>query len=99
MPKWDRTRREEIAADVAELAELERLLAGLPEELVIAYALRSGRASAAQYRLRMFASLRAMKGLIEEIGEMPVSVGRAKLMNALGRWREHRAKIAERLGG
>lgn len=88
--------RENIAADSAELEALGKLMDALPDEL--ATPRRSGKAAAAEFRLRMWVALRAMGQLLELVHAHPVGVSRAALAGPLARWRGERAKIAQRFG-
>lgn len=83
---------EQLDADYAELIELEALLYQLPDALVLP---RSGKTSAAEYRTRMSAALRAMSELVYEVRVHPVGVTRARLIAVLSRWRQARARCQE----
>lgn len=92
---------DEMADDKAHLDALESLLMSLPDEAV-----GTSKAAAARFRLSMSAALRAMHGMLEAVagypaddqdrlaGELATAI---VLRHPIERWREARAKIAERL--
>lgn len=87
------TSDEQIELDRAELQELETLLYRLPDDLVV----RGSLVSAAEYRVRASAALRAMADLLTAIQQHPLGVSRAKLVSPLRMWRTARAVIRDRL--
>ena len=76
--------------DIAELEDLERAVAKMPDEILTAYARMTGRAAAPAFRRRMVGALRAARELAAALSHQQPGPTRARLLEPLQRWRATR---------